>query len=33
MVQTIHVIYGKKKEDGRKKKIDKAHIDGVPFKK
>ena len=33
MVRTIHVIYGKKKEYGRKKKRDKAPIDGVPFKK
>ena len=33
MVQTIQVIYGKKKEDGRKRKRDKAHIDGVSFKK
>jgi hypothetical protein len=33
MVQTIQVIYGKKKEDGKKRKRDKAPIDGVPFKK
>ena len=33
MVRTIHVIYGKKKEDGRKRKRDKAPIDGIPFKK
>ena len=33
MVWTIQVIYGKKKEDGRKRKRDKASIDGVPFKK
>ena len=33
MVRTIQVIYGKKKEDGRKRKRDKAPINGVPFKK
>ena len=33
MVQTIHVIYGKKKEDGKKRNRDKAPIEGVPFKK
>ena len=33
MVRTIQVIYGKKKEDGKKRKRDKAPIDGVPFKK
>ena len=33
MVWTIQVIYGKKKEDGKKRKRDKAPIDGVPFKK
>ena len=33
MVRTIQVIYGKKKEDGRKRKRDKAPIEGVPFKK
>ena len=33
MVRTIQVIYGKKKEDGKKRKKDKAPIDGVPFKK
>ena len=32
MVRTIQVIYGKK-EDGKKRKRDKAPIDGVPFKK
>ena len=32
MVRTILVIYGKK-EDGKKRKRDKAPIDGVPFKK
>ena len=32
MVRTIQVIYGKK-EDGMKRKRDKAPIDGVPFKK
>jgi len=33
MVRIIQVIYGKKKKDGRKRKRDKAPIDGVPFKK
>ena len=33
MVWTIQVIYRKKKEDGKKRKRDKAPIDGVPFKK
>ena len=33
MVRTIQVIYGKKKEDGKKRKRNKAPIDGVPFKK
>ena len=33
MVRTIQVIYGKKKEDEKKRKRDKAPIDGVPFKK
>ena len=33
MVPTIQVIYGKKKEDGKKRKRDKAPIDAVPFKK
>ena len=33
MVRTIQIIYGKKKEDGRKRKRDKTSIDGVPFKK
>jgi hypothetical protein len=33
MVRTIQVIYGKKKEYGKKRKRDKAPIDGVPFKK
>ena len=33
MVRTIQVIYGKKKEDGKKRKRDKAPIDGVPFMK
>ena len=33
MVRTIQVIYGKKKEVGRKTKRDKAPIEGVPFKK
>jgi len=33
MVWTIQVIYGKKKEDEKKRKRDKAPIDGVPFKK
>ena len=32
MVWTIQVIYGKK-EDGKKRKRDKAPIDGIPFKK
>jgi len=32
MVRTIQVIYGKK-EDGMKRKRDKAPIDGIPFKK
>ena len=32
MVRTIQVIYGKK-DDGRKRKRDKAPINGVPFKK
>ena len=33
MVRNIKVIYGKKKEDGKKRKRDKAPIEGVPFKK
>ena len=33
MVRTIQVIYGKKKEDGKKRKRDKAPTEGVPFKK
>jgi hypothetical protein len=33
MVRTIQVIYGNKKEDGKKRKRDKSPIDGVPFKK
>jgi hypothetical protein len=33
VVRTIQVIYGKKKEDGKKRKRDKAPIDGIPFKK
>ena len=33
MIQTIQVTYEKKKKDGKKKKRDKAPIDGVPFKK
>ena len=33
MVRIIQVIYVKKKKDGRKRKRDKAPIDGVPFKK
>ena len=33
MVRTIQVIYGKKKEDEKKRKRDKAPIDGIPFKK
>ena len=33
MVRTNQVIYGKKKEDGKKGKRDKAPIDGVTFKK
>ena len=33
MVQTIQVIYGKKKEVGKKRKRDNAPIHGVPFKK
>ena len=33
MVWIIQVIYGKKKEDGKKRKRDKAPIEGVPFKK
>jgi hypothetical protein len=33
MVRTIQIIYGNKKEDGKKRKRDKAPIDGVPFKK
>ena len=33
MVRIILVIYGKKKEVGKKRKRDKAPIDGVPFKK
>ena len=32
MVWIIQVIYGKKKEDGRKRKRDKAPIEDVPFK-
>jgi hypothetical protein len=32
MVRTIQVIYGKKKEDGRKRKREKAPIEDVPFK-
>ena len=32
MVRTIQVIYGKE-EDGKKRKRDKAPINGVPFKK
>ena len=32
MVRTIQIIYGKK-EDGKKRKRDKARINGVPFKK
>ena len=33
MVRTIQVTYGKKKKDGKKRKGDKAPINGVPFKK
>ena len=33
IARTIQVIYGKKKEDGKKRKRDKAPINGVPFKK
>ena len=33
MVWTIQVTYGKKKKDGKKRKGDKAPINGVPFKK
>ena len=33
MVRSIKVIYGKKKEDGKKRKRDKAPIKDVPFKK
>jgi len=33
MVRTIQAIYGKKKEGGRKKKRDKAPINGVLLKK
>jgi hypothetical protein len=33
MVRTIQVTYGKMKKDGKKRKIDKAPINGVPFKK
>ena len=33
MVRNVKVIYGKKKEDGKKRKRDKAPIEGVPFKK
>ena len=33
MVRTIQVIYGRKKEDRKKRKRDKAPIDAVPFKK
>ena len=32
-VQNVKVIYGKKKEDGKKRKRDKTPIEGVPFKK
>ena len=33
MVRTIQVTYGKKKKDGKKRKRDRAPIEGVPFKK
>ena len=33
MVRNVKVIYGKKKEDVKKRKRDKAPIEGVPFKK
>jgi hypothetical protein len=33
MVWTIQVTYGKMKKDGKKRKRDRAPINGVPFKK
>ena len=33
MVRNVKIIYGKKKEDGKKRKRDKTPIEGIPFKK